>query len=235
MDHGASVLIIDPITLFREGLRRILVEAGYQIVWCSDCLPGAPVSELSGQTSPLLIIGSEIDEAIVQITNVKRLYPSSRLILLLDATPPHQVVTAFRLGADTVILRSATCEALIDTLKLVLSGSTVVPSVVLEALLRPQEAILLADPCKALCGDNAEGGSNWLRQALRLSARELSVVPRLRNGLSNKEIARELGIAEATVKVHVKALLRKAGVRNRTQLVMWAIENGLEHSPRIAI
>jgi DNA-binding NarL/FixJ family response regulator len=71
----------------------------------------------------------------------------------------------------------------------------------------------------------AQGGSVFEilpQRASGLSARELSVLHRLRDGLSNKEIARALGITEATVKVHVKAILRKAQVRNRTQVAMWA-------------
>jgi DNA-binding NarL/FixJ family response regulator len=56
-----------------------------------------------------------------------------------------------------------------------------------------------------------------------LSSREKVVLVRLTDGRSNKEIARDLDLAEATVKIHVKSLLRKIGVKNRTQAAMWAI------------
>jgi two-component system nitrate/nitrite response regulator NarL len=72
------------------------------------------------------------------------------------------------------------------------------------------------------------------QRASGLSARELSVLHWLRDGLSNKEIARALGITEATVKVHVKAILRKVQVRNRTQVAMWASRLRIGQVPQIA-
>jgi two-component system nitrate/nitrite response regulator NarL len=60
----------------------------------------------------------------------------------------------------------------------------------------------------------------------RLSAREKCILRCILEGGSNKAIARQIGIAEATVKVHVKAILRKIRVRNRTQAAIWALNNG---------
>ena len=81
MHHKIPAMIIDPIALFREGLSRILQEANFNPVWCSDRPPVGQLRALSGQVSFLLIIGTEIEEAIVQIAEVKRIYPISRVVL----------------------------------------------------------------------------------------------------------------------------------------------------------
>ena len=66
--------------------------------------------------------------------------------------------------------------------------------------------------------------------APRLSARQIAILRCLVEGASNKIIARKLKIADATVKVHVKAILRKIRVQNRTQAAIWGMHNGLENS-----
>ena len=67
-----------------------------------------------------------------------------------------------------------------------------------------------------------------------LSAKELVVMRCLAKGYGNKEISRSVGIAEATTKVHVKAIMRKLGVSNRTQAAVWAVRNGLDQSAFIS-
>ncbi len=227
VERNAPAVIVDPFELFREGLRRVLFEAGFQPVWCSDRPPAGPIAELSSKSSPLLIIGTEIEEAVVQIAEVKRLYPFARVVLLLDISSRDQLLMAFRSGAYTYLSRGTSCETLVQTLRLVMDGNAVLPSELLDLLLEPRENQITIPP--ELVPGSPEPSASFV-SSHGLSARELMVVPRLREGLSNKEIARQLGISEATVKVHVKALLRKARVRNRTQLAMWATRVGL-HDP----
>jgi two-component system, NarL family, nitrate/nitrite response regulator NarL len=226
--HKNPAMIIDPVALFREGLSRILQEAEFHPVWCSDRPPVRQLRTLAGQVSSLLIIGTEIDEALVQIAEVKRVHPISRVVLLLDPGSQLQLAAAIRCGVTTILPRSSSCEMLILTLKLVLDGITVIPSNLLNTLLERRQ--MPAVVAHITAPKIAQGGSVFEilpQRASGLSARELGVTHRLREGLSNKEIARALGITEATVKVHVKAILRKAQVRNRTQVAMWASKLGL--------
>ena len=227
MHRSVPTMIVDPVALFREGLRRILNEGIFQPVWCSDCPPVGPIATLSGQTSPLLIIGTEIHEAIIQIAEIKRHYPFARVVLLSDAISHDQLVMALRNGADTVVLRSSSCEALIGTLNLVLDGASVFPAELLDSILEPHKGSgerAYVGESEGTCPAPSCGSA---LEAFGLSPRELSVLHLLLEGLANKEIARDLGITEATVKVHVKAILRKARVRNRTQVAMWAYRLGL--------
>jgi two-component system nitrate/nitrite response regulator NarL len=219
--------------LFREGLRRILYEAGFGPIWCSDSAPVGPLAALSGQVSPLLIIGTEIEEAMVQISEVRRFYPTCRPVLLLDVMSPQQFIAAVHCGVSTVVHKHSSCETLIGTIKLVLDGATVLPSGLLNALLEAPN-LPTAIPAVAYKSARADPASSALPPAFGLSERELSVVRWLRDGLSNKEIARRLNISEATVKVHVKAILRKTPARNRTQVAILASKIELEQVSRVS-
>ncbi|NNJ76997.1 MAG: response regulator transcription factor, partial [Anderseniella sp.] len=117
----------------------------------------------------------------------------------------------------------ATCDDFIKSLELVMGGQTVLPSEALESILLRQAAgkptantRLDAAPIEMpVSGPNAP----------RFSARELYILRCLTEGSSNKVIARECDIAEGTVKVHVKAIMRKTKVQNRTQAAIWALNN----------
>jgi two-component system nitrate/nitrite response regulator NarL len=233
-------IIIDPVMLFREGLSLLVSKAGFQPVWCSDQPPVALLPELLGDAAPLLIIGTQITSAFAQISEVKRLYPASRIVLLLDPLSHDQLVAALRCGADTLVLKRSSCEAFIGTLKLVLDGVTSLPSDLFDALLLIGETPRIAAPDDVPPDDvppngeppedvpDADAPSSRLGpQTFGLSVRELGVLDGVQDGLSNKEIARALKITEATVKVHVKAILRKARMRNRTQVAMWASRLGI--------
>ena len=103
-------------------------------------------------------------------------------------------------------------EAMLKALELVMLGETFLPASIGFALLSQVEA--QKPKLMVISGDPAV--------ASRFSDRERQILRLLTTGASNKLIARELGLAEATVKVHIKAILRKAKAENRTQAAMWA-------------
>jgi two-component system nitrate/nitrite response regulator NarL len=110
---------------------------------------------------------------------------------------------------DGCVLKDVSAAALIGTLHLVLSGQRIFPPGPPTAVPGPtQEAAIYAKAMPAL------------------SAREAQILQFLVGGSSNKAIARDLTISSETVKVHMRALLRKLNARNRTQAALWAFENG---------
>jgi two-component system nitrate/nitrite response regulator NarL len=221
------LLIVDGSILFREGLRRILYEAGFQCVWCSDQPPVAPLRAIANHMSPLIIIGTDLDEAEVQIREMKRMYPTCRVVMLLNSANHDQLGIASHSGADAFLLKSTSCETLLSTLPLVMDGFTVLPSELADALMERRELPTIIGPTGELKFER-EPPPEVPQNGFGLSNRELAVLWCLRDGLSNKEIGRNLGITEATVKVHIKAIFRKAKVRNRTQVAMWS--SWLEHA-----
>ena len=241
MHHTVTTMIIDPVILFREGLRRILQEAEFQPVWCSDQPPADLLPGLAEDAPVLLIAGGEMEAAMRNIAAVKQFYHSCRVVLLLEPGASSRSLDALGCGVDSVISRQSSCKSLISTLNLAMDGATVLPVELIAALRETREVAArsadVADMSQAMpAAVDLEAGMP--KQAFGLSERELSVLGLLREGLSNKEIARDLSISDATVKVHVKAILRKSRLRNRTQVAMWASRLGVGQAvaaePRVA-
>lgn len=121
-------------------------------------------------------------------------------------------------GADAFIDSSMPLAAFLECLRLVSYGVQIFPPGPARSRRHPARCdVVLADPGEAVMA---------IGVALEtLSPREIDIVLALRDGLSNKMIARRLNISESTVKTHLKAILRKVGAANRTQAAIWAIEN----------
>jgi two-component system nitrate/nitrite response regulator NarL len=119
----------------------------------------------------------------------------------------------FHAGANGYLFVGSTFEYLIKSLELVMLGETILPAAILPLILDQRDTAIAVKAPESL--------------APQLSPRERLILRYLVKGHANKIIASENRIAESTVKVHVKAILRKIGVGNRTQAAMWAINNGL--------
>jgi len=167
-----------------------------------------------------------------------------------------EVLAIFRAGADGYVLKTITPEALIKSLDLLMQGETVLQSSILSTALAdgggeigpPSEVLAAHAPVAAEAAplpNTVQGGEMseacdevspselHLRDgvlARTLSNRETAILACLTEGQSNKRIARKFGVAEATVKVHIKAILRKIRVKNRTQAAIWAVDHALRRS-----
>jgi two-component system nitrate/nitrite response regulator NarL len=135
----------------------------------------------------------------------------------------------FRAGADGYCLATTGCEALIKYLDLVMLGEVVFPSAAFLSAIAAdsqgagdwqEEPAITVSPAHA--SHLSESNDSPIRT---LSSREAEILRCLMHGAPNKVIARKLDVAEATVKVHIKAILRKIRVANRTQAAMWAVSH----------
>ncbi len=212
-------LLVEPNTLLREGLRRILAETAYDPVALSSNMMEALAAWGDEGQSFLLIMDAARDhqETCRQVQQLKEQHPSARVVLLVDEYNLVGVFAAFQAGADAYLIKSISCEVLIKTLDLVMLGETIFPSAVLD-LLREQ-VLQKADETEVQ--ETSKSGDDSL-PAKGLSVRETVILRCLMEGDSNKLIARKFDITEATVKVHVKAILRKIHAKNRTQAAIWA-------------
>lgn len=123
------------------------------------------------------------------------------------------VIREFATGSiDGYLVKELSCDRLAGALRLTALGEKVLPSQIAASLGRA--------PAISRCWDGATNGSN-------LTTREVDILRCLVEGEANKVISRRLSIADATVKVHIKAILRKLRVRNRTQAAIWAVGRGL--------
>jgi two-component system nitrate/nitrite response regulator NarL len=229
-----ETVLAGPNALAREGLTRILRAAGFRIAASVPCIDGAVLSTLSQDQITLLVLdaGNAVQKAIGQIELFKEHCPDGRVAVLADQSPLLDIVSVFRAGANSYFVNVTSAIPFVKSLELVMLGETLLPPEILPMLLDHDEVSddhALVPDTETVAGIMLEPDSSQVPQ---LSAREECILRCLTEGHSNKAIARKINIAEATVKVHIKAILRKIRVHNRTQAAIWAIGHG---SPTAAL
>jgi len=221
-------VIVHKSPLFRAGLIHMLADTRFLVV--VDCPELSMLEETVLSDGPALLLvdpDTEADAVLAEVSRLKESHSLLRVVLLRNRFSSREILMAIGSGADCCLVNDEiSADLLLKSLELALLGAVIVPRGLCQAL---------ADGCPSMA---MEGGAHTDRDApaaelaaqlpadrlqmpAGLSGRELTILSYLMQGASNKHIARDLGIAEATVKVHVKSLLRKIRVRNRTQAAMW--------------
>jgi DNA-binding NarL/FixJ family response regulator len=225
MRNRFATIVVEPSIFIREGLVRVLGAARFRIVASADCIEDLALESLPQHGSMLLIVGTGENPhaAIRQIELFRKWYPAGRIAVVGGSWELSDIVSVFRTGANACFVELGACDILIKTLELVMLGETVLPS----SMLLPYILESSNTPIEPLAAENVgvsthiDGGD-----APHLSARQKCILRYLAEGHSNKLIARKIDVSEATVKAHIKAILRKIRVLNRTQAAMWAISHG---------
>jgi len=222
-----ATILVGKKILLREGLAKILHSANFRILASVSCANDLLPSKLELQQPLFLVVhtGDDFDVAVEQIELLRDHYPGARIAIVADHYRLAELVSAFRAGANGYFVDIMTCDVFIKSMELVMMGETIFPPPFLSFVLGPEgdhigEAVLRDEKNKAILIPTDD------IFAPQLSVREKSILRCLIEGDSNKCIARKIDIAEATVKVHVKAILRKIGVQNRTQAAIWGMNNG---------
>jgi two-component system nitrate/nitrite response regulator NarL len=223
----ATVLVgLDP--LVREGLGQILRRAGFCIA-ASVARIDESVCTMLPQDRPLLLVldaGHSSHAETEQIQCARRNCAAGRIAVLAPYYQHANVVAAFRDGASCYLVRTMAGEALIKSLELVMLGETILPATFLSYTASEAE-VHRNEPAEIVSEEALALPLTTAADTPRLSVGEQRILRCLVQGDSNKAIARKINIAEATVKVHVKAILRKVRAHNRTQAAIWAIHKGL--------
>jgi len=231
--QSSVIVLVGKSNLLREGLARILRSANFRIVASVSCTADLLPSKLQSHQPLFLIIhtGDDFDTAVEQIELFRDRHLGARIAIVADHYRPAEVISAFRAGANGYFVDVMACDVLIKSIELVMMGETVFPPALLSLVLDSKgDRLDQAAPRDENDQPILVGTENTL--APQLSTREKSILRCLIEGDSNKCIARKIDIAEATVKVHVKAILRKIRVQNRTQAAIWGMNNG--SVPRLA-
>ena len=213
-----TALISDSL-LFRSGLQYILQDTKFSIT------EAASVTELRRphccalNRALVIIEANQNNSRVLKVVRVVRdRSPESRIVTLADQFDFGFLQAAHEAGVSGFCLAASSPEILIKSLELVMLGETVLPS----ALFRSLMASALSDQDQPLQDKSFAETEPPVPAACKLSAREREILRFLTKGEPNKVIARKLEITEATIKAHVKAILRKMGAANRTQAAMWA-------------
>jgi two-component system nitrate/nitrite response regulator NarL len=205
-----NVLLVSKNHFMCCGLAQALGNDTLSVVG-SEPSPEAALSLL--QTEPqhvdLIVFDAESADSAASLRAIADQYPKIKIVILTtDANPfVHERVAESNVRA--LLPRSISIEALNLTLKLVLLGE----NLFLSTGQVPDGMRLAPLPQRAAAA------------SILLSGRETEILRFIREGAPNKVIARELDVAEATVKVHVKSVLRKIEVSNRTQAAVWAMNH----------
>ncbi|PVE21767.1 hypothetical protein DC522_24690 [Microvirga sp. KLBC 81] len=212
-----TALICDN-SLLRSGLQRILSETPFIIAEPASVAGSKRFQGLAPEAALVLIEASQNTGRVLEIVKqVREQLPEARIVVLADQFDLRFVRLGRAAGADGFCLAASAPEVLIKWFELVMVGEAVMPSAILRSI-----AIGTAPDQDQPLHDDMEGPSLSDLKTYKLSAREMEILGCLKEGAPNKLIARKLDITEATIKVHVKAILRKIGASNRTQAAMWA-------------
>jgi two-component system nitrate/nitrite response regulator NarL len=209
------VLLIDDHALFRVGLLELLERRGIEVI---DAVGDSDVGlRLTRDCAPDVVLldlrmpgpgGLEILKQI-RAEGLER-----RVAMLTTSTEEQDLIASLQGGANGYLLKDMEPDELVAALEDIVAGKTVVaPELtgILARALRPEpEPAAPARPA-----------------ASELTPREQEILCHLAAGQSNKAIARELGISDGTVKLHVKAILRKLSVHSRVEAAVMAVEQGL--------
>jgi two-component system nitrate/nitrite response regulator NarL len=164
----------------------------------------------------LLLI--DLSETVISAGDVKEWAPITKVVLLAADLDLELLSEYFAVGASGYLLKKISRNALEESIRLVLAGEKVLPSRLVTVM--PRIGVSWQPKSKG-------GGLE------QLSNREIDILRCLANGQSNKATADTLGIAESTVKVHVKRILQKIHAANRTQAALWGAARGLgKDNPR---
>jgi len=210
------VLLVDDDALMRAGLASILSsDDAVEVV--GEAPDGRVAVERVTVLRPDVVLMDvrmpEVD-GISATREVVAVAPDTRVVILTTFEDDEYIFGALTAGASGFLLKRTTPESLIEAIKAVAAG---------DSLLSPSVTRRVIDRMAAL----PSGEALRDRRLDELSARERDVLEQIARGLSNAEIAHVLVIEESTVKTHVKRILMKLGLRDRVQAVIFAYESGV--------
>jgi DNA-binding NarL/FixJ family response regulator len=208
-----KVLVVDDHPLMRVGIAAI-INARADMITVAQAGDGEEAVELFEQHRPdvtLMDLRLPRMSGVNTIQTIRSRHEQARFVVLTTYEGDEDIHQALAAGAQGYMIKGMPHDALIEALRRVHAGGRFLPCPVKQALASRAPSSELRTP-------NSD-----------LSARERQVLALLASGKSNKDIAGELGITEATVKCHVSAILMRLGVSDRTQAVVVALQRGLVH------
>jgi DNA-binding NarL/FixJ family response regulator len=225
-DKGISVLLVDARPWTREALARALEAAcrDLRVLCFDDASDLAQASPQEGEALVLLnLTGIPLTDHRVSaaIATTRACVPGMPVVALSDSAASEGILGAIAQGLSGYILISLELRLVIDALRFVAAGGTFVPA---ESLLSALDTTAASgSPAPLTLGEAATAGVVKDIAALNaLTPRELAVLNQVCLGKTNKQAARALDMREATVKVHVRHIMRKLGAANRTQVALLA-------------
>jgi len=206
----ASIMLVDDHPLLRKGLAQLISLEDHLEVVC-EASSGEEAISLAPNCLPNLILLDLDMKGINGLDTLRALRQKnikSKIVMFTVSDNETDVLQALKFGADGYLLKDAEPEETIEQICKAINGelvlSTSLTQIVAKSLRQSDNSISLFE---------------------KLTKREVEILRHITRGNSNKVIGNSLGITEATVKVHIKNLLKKLSLRTRVEAAVWAVEN----------
>ena len=209
---GIRILLVDDHALFRRGLRALLVGETDLLV-DGEAGDAGEALRLAARLQPdVILLDNHLPgvRGVDAIRNLREAAPAARILMLTVSDDSADLAAALRAGATGYLLKTCEASDLVDSIRRARHGQVVIG----------------AEMGSKLAQAMAQAGAP--AADMPLTPREAQIAAAMARGASNKVIARELGIAETTVKVHVQSILRKLELGSRVQVAAWALRHGLD-------
>ncbi len=220
--QAIRTMLVDDHPLFRAGLRRVL-EFEEDITICGEASDGQAAMDLARELKPDVIL-MDVNLPVINGLQATRELTAERddlaVIILTAYHDDEQMLHAVRAGAFGYFPKDVPPTDLVKAIRQVSQGNYVINY---EVLAKPQVASWLLSQFEQLPVNTDEGPEEVFRA---LSTREMEILKHITKGMSNKEIAKALGISRQTVKNHMTSILRKLAVNDRTQAAVYALRRG---------
>jgi len=207
-----KILMIDDHALFRDGLKALFEHRGISVVAAIG--DGGNITDLLTDLVPdivLLDLRMPHIHGLEVLQNIHQQHPQLAVVILTTSNDKHDLADSLKMGAKGYLLKDMDPDDLVNALKKILIGETVVA---------PELTNLLAEVIQQSAGLSPSAHTAFNT----LTPREKEILCHLTEGQSNKAIARRLDISDGTVKLHVKAVLKKLNVHSRVEAAVIAIE-----------
>lgn len=204
-EETVRILVADDHPLIREGV-RVALESAADIEIVGMAGNGAELLPMIAREGPdlvLLDIQMPLMDGLACLEVIRRRHPGVRVVIFSHLSEPEVIQTALKRGATGYVVKSIDADGLASALRQAYDGT------VFHAL------------------GSSEADPDATARAAGLTRREITIMKGVARGLSNQEIAKELWVAEQTVKFHLTNLYRKIGVKNRTEAARRAYQLGL--------
>ena len=217
----SRLLIVDDDRTFRMSTAALLRQDGHDVAEATDGQEA--VQALEQESLELILLDLRMPDlnGVEVLRQLRAKLFDRPVVILTTSEDDRDVADSLRAGASGYLLKNMDPDELVAVLNDIVKGQTVVD---------PSLATLLADLVKQGTADAEQPATPFEK----LTARELEILCHLAEGQSNKVIARHLDISDGTVKLHVKAILRKLDVHSRVEAAVMAVEHGIRYRPDTA-
>lgn len=213
MKNPIRILLIDDHSLFRSGIKLLLQrQDDFEVVGeAADGVEGVKRAKMFKPDIVLLDLHMPGLSGLEILQLIRQDLPDSHTILLTVSEDAADLTACLRNGAAGYLLKNIDADFLLDSLRRVMNGDSVIST----------------EMTAKLVAQLRQGESDLPSSAEKLTPRERDIQAQLAEGLSNKESARKLDVAESAVKIHLQSVLKKLGLNNRVQAAIYAVEHGL--------